>query len=86
MVQRDSSASKFNGVGIAFITLASFHWLKPLTNNEGGEETPQVAGIIRTVQGLVGPVSAYCDWVRYQDKSATSMIVAAHKIVLSRFI
>ena len=37
MVQRDSSATKFDRVEIAFI-LALLHWLKPLTN-EGGEET-----------------------------------------------
>ena len=37
LVQRDSSAVKFDRVEIAFI-LALFYWLEPLTN-EGGEET-----------------------------------------------
>ena len=36
MVWRDSSAKKFDKVEIAYI-LASFYWLKQLTN-EGGEE------------------------------------------------
>ena len=37
LVRRDSSATKFDRVEIAFI-LALFYWLKPLTN-EGGEKT-----------------------------------------------
>ena len=36
LVQRDSSASKFDRIGIAFI-LALSYWLKPLTD-EGGQE------------------------------------------------
>ena len=38
----------------------------------------QVAGVIGSVLGLVGPVSVYCDWVRWKVWSATSISVWQH--------
>ena len=38
VVRKDSPAIKFDIVEITFI-LALFYWLKPLSSNEGGEET-----------------------------------------------
>ena len=35
-------------------------------------------GIIGSVLGLVGPVSVYCDWVRWKVGSATSISVLQH--------
>ena len=32
-------------------------------------------GVIGSVLGLVGPVSVYCDWVRWKVGSATSISV-----------
>ena len=34
-----------------------------------------VSGVIGSVLGLVGPVSVYCDWVRWKVGSATSISV-----------
>ena len=39
----------------------------------------QAPGVIGSVLGLVGPVSVYCDWVRWKVGSATC--VAAREIV-----
>ena len=38
----------------------------------------QAPGVIRSVLGLVGPVSVYCDWVRWKLWSATSISVWQH--------
>ena len=38
-------------------------------------------GIIGSVLGLVGPVSVYCDWVRWKVGSATSISVWQHVIL-----
>ena len=38
----------------------------------------QAPGIIGSVLGLVGPVSVYCDWVRWKVGSATSISVWQH--------
>ena len=38
----------------------------------------QAPGIKGLVIGLVGPVSVYCDWVRWKVGSATSMSVWQH--------
>ena len=35
----------------------------------------QAPGVIGSVLGLVGPVSVYCDWVRWKVWSATSISV-----------
>ena len=35
----------------------------------------QTPGVIVSVLGLVGPVSVYCDWVRWRVGSATSIAV-----------
>ena len=35
----------------------------------------QVLGVIGSVLGLVGPVSVYCDWVRWRVWCATSFSV-----------
>ena len=35
----------------------------------------QAPGVIVSVLGLVGPVSVYCDWVRWRVGSATSISV-----------
>ena len=40
--------------------------------------TLQGACVIGTVQGLVGPVSVYCNWVRWKVWSATSISVWQH--------
>ena len=33
----------------------------------------QAPGVITSVLGLVGPVSVYCDWVRWKVGSANSI-------------
>ena len=38
----------------------------------------QAPGVIRSALGLVGPVSVYCDWVRWNVWSATSISVWQH--------
>ena len=38
----------------------------------------QAPGIIESALGLVGPVSVYCDWVRWKVGSATSISVWQH--------
>ena len=38
----------------------------------------QAPGSIGSVLGLVGPVSVYCDWVRWKVGSATSISVWQH--------
>ena len=38
----------------------------------------QAPGVIGSVLGLVGPVSVYCDWVRWKVGSATSISVWQH--------
>ena len=38
----------------------------------------QAPGVIGSVLGLVGPVSVYCDWVRWKVWSATSISVWQH--------
>ena len=38
----------------------------------------QALGVIGSVLGLVGPVSVYCDWVRWKVWSATSISVRRH--------
>ena len=38
----------------------------------------QAPGVIRSALGLVGPVSVYCDWMRYKVGSATSISVWQH--------
>ena len=38
----------------------------------------QVSGITGSALGLVGPVSVYCDWVRWKVGSATSISVWQH--------
>ena len=38
----------------------------------------QASGVIGSVLGLVGPVSVYCDWVRWKVWSATSISVWQH--------
>ena len=38
----------------------------------------QVPGVIGSALGLVGPVSVYCDWVRWKDGSAPSISVWQH--------
>ena len=35
----------------------------------------QAPGVIGSALGLVGPVSVYCDWVRWKVGSATSISV-----------
>ena len=35
----------------------------------------QAPGVIGSVLGLAGPVSVYCDWVRWKVGSATSVSV-----------
>ena len=40
--------------------------------------TCQAPGVIWSVLGLVGPVSVYCDWVRWKVWSATSISVWQH--------
>ena len=41
-------------------------------------DTPVAPGVIRSALGLVGPVSVYCDWVRWKVGSATSISVWQH--------
>ena len=41
----------------------------------GGGLPCQAPGVIGSALGLVGPVSAYCDWVRWKIGSATSVSV-----------
>ena len=41
----------------------------------------QALGVIGSLLGLVGQVSAYCDWARWKVGSATFVCVAARKIV-----
>ena len=38
----------------------------------------QALGVIGSVLGLVGPVSVYCDWVRWEVSSAASVSVWQH--------
>ena len=38
----------------------------------------QATGVIGSVLGLVGPVSVYCDWVRWKVGSATCISVWQH--------
>ena len=38
----------------------------------------QPPGVIGSALGLVGPVSVYCDWVRWKVVSATSISVWQH--------
>ena len=38
----------------------------------------QAPGVIGSVLGLVGPVSVYCDWVRWEVGSAASISVWQH--------
>ena len=38
----------------------------------------QAPGVIGSALGLVGPVSVYCDWVRENVGSATSISVWQH--------
>ena len=38
----------------------------------------QAPGVIRSALGVVGPVSVYCDWVRWKVWSATSISVWQH--------
>ena len=38
----------------------------------------QAPGVIGSVLGLVGPVSVYCDWVRWKVWSATSVSMGQH--------
>ena len=38
----------------------------------------QAPGVIGSALGLVGPVSVYCDWVRWKVRSATSISAWQH--------
>ena len=38
----------------------------------------QAPGVIGSALGLVGPVSVYCDWVRWKVGSAASISVWQH--------
>ena len=38
----------------------------------------QAPGVLGSALGLVGPVSVYCDWVRWRVGSATSISVWQH--------
>ena len=46
----------------------------------------QAPGVIWSAMGLVGPVSVYCDWVRWKVWSATSISVWQHVNCLSRSV
>ena len=46
----------------------------------------QAPGIIGSVLGLVGPVSVYCDRVKWKVSSSTSASVWQHVSCLSRFV
>ena len=51
----------------------------PVTSKLALQRLPcQAPGIIGSTLGLVGPVSVYCDWVRWKVGSATSISVWQH--------
>ena len=68
-----ASASRAEGPGFEsrlrrdFYGVESFQWLPC-----------QAPGVIGSVLGLVGPVSVYCDRVRWKVGSATSISVWQH--------
>ena len=60
----------------------SYRWLKNLALQWLPCQAP---GVIGSALGLVGPVSVYCDWVRWTVGSATSISVWQH-LKLSRSV
>ena len=44
----------------------------------GSSQNCQAPNVIRSAHGLLGPVSVYCDWVRWKVGSATSISVWQH--------
>ena len=60
-----------------FSRVESFQWLKKYVLQWWPCQAPGITG---SLLGLVGPVSVYCDWVRWKVWSAL-LSVAAHKIV-----
>ena len=75
-----ASASRAEGPGFEsrlrrdFFGVESYQWLK-----HWYQWLPcQAPGVIGSVLGLVGPVSVYCDWVRWKVWSATSISVWQH--------
>ena len=59
----------------AFSRVESYQWLKNC--NSSGYPARRLA-LIGSVLGLVGPVSVYCDWVRWKVWSSTSISVWQH--------
>ena len=54
-------------------------WVIPVTSKLALQWLPcQAPGVIGSALGLVGRVSAYCDWVRWKVWSATSISVWQH--------
>ena len=62
----------------AFFGVESYQWLKNWHTHTLQWLPCQVPGVIGSALGLVGPVSVYCDWVRWKVWSATSISVWQH--------
>ena len=58
-----------------FSGVESYQWLKKMALQFLPCQAP---GVVGSVLGLVGPVSVYCDWVRWKVWSATPISVWQH--------
>ena len=58
-----------------FFGVESYQWPK---NWHSSDYPCQAPGVIGSVLGLIGPVSVYCDWLRWKVWPATSVSVWQH--------
>ena len=77
--------AKFVKINVLIFSSSSFATGVLAGCESGYLEGCQETGVIGSALGLVGPVSVYCDWVRWKIWSATSISVW-HHVQLSKQI
>ena len=71
-----ASASRAEGPGFEFRLRRDFSGVESYQGKLALQWLPyQAPGVIGSVLGLVGPVSVYCDWLKWKVGSATSVSV-----------